>query len=100
LAGLLATAGPALAKDRVIAVDGVSKSDADRRVCVLVHVPDVQHADAAAERALAGQGAKKAPKPPAPPQSNSYTFTGLFWDVLPVVQNYNAAGAPPGLNPK
>lgn len=92
LVGLLATAGPAMAKDRVIAVDGVSKSNADRRVEILVHVPDGQDADAAAERALAGQGAKKAPKPPAPPQSNSYTFTGLFWDVLPVVQNYNKAG--------
>ncbi len=65
LAGLLATAGPAVAKDRVIAVDGVSKTDADRRVEILVHVPDGQDANAAAERALAGQGAKKAPKPPA-----------------------------------
>ena len=40
LAGLLATAGPAVAKDRVIAVDGVSKANADRRVEILVHVPD------------------------------------------------------------
>ena len=94
LVGLLATAGPAVAKDRVIAVDGVSKTNADRRVEILVHVPDGQDANAAAERALAGQGAKKAAKPPAPPQSNSYTFTGLFWDVLPVVQNYNGAGSP------
>ena len=58
-----------------------------------MHVPDGQDANAAAERALAGQGAKKAPKPPAPPQENSYSFTGLFWDVLPVVQNYNPAGS-------
>jgi len=94
LVGLLATAGPAVAKDRVIAVDGVSKTNADRRVEILVHVPDGQDANAAAERALAGQGAKKAPKPPAPPQENSYSFTGLFWDVLPVVQNYNGAGSP------
>ena len=94
LVGLLATAGPAVAKDRVIAVDGVSKTNADRRVEILVHVPDGQDASAAAERALAGQGAKKAPKPPAPPQENSYSFTGLFWDVLPVVQNYNGAGSP------
>ena len=93
LVGLLATAGPAVAKDRVIAVDGVSKTNADRRVEILVHVPDGQDANAAAERALAGQGAKKAPKPPAP-QQNSYSFTGLFWDVLPVVQNYNGAGSP------
>jgi hypothetical protein len=91
LVGLLATAGPAVAKDRVIAVDGVSKTNADRRVEILVHVPEGQDANAAAERALAGQGAKKAP-PPA--QENSYTFTGLFWDVLPVVQNYNGAGSP------
>ena len=40
LTGLLATAGPAVAKDRVIAVDGVSKANADRRVEILVHVPD------------------------------------------------------------
>ena len=94
LVGLLATAGPAVAKDRVIAVEGVSKSDADRRVEILVHVPEGQDANAAAERALAGQGAKKAPKPPAPPQENSYSFTGLKWDVFPVVQSYNGAGSP------
>jgi len=91
LAGLLATAAPATAKDRVIAVDGVSKADADRRVEILVHVPEGANADAAAERALAGQGAKKAP-PPEQPQESSYSFTGLEWDVFPVVQNYNGAG--------
>ena len=91
LLGLLATAGPAMAKDRVIAVDGVSKTDADRRVEILVHVPEGQNASAAADRALAGQGAKKAP--PQPPQENSYSFTGLRWTTLPVVQNYNDAGA-------
>ena len=92
LTGLLATAGPAVAKDRVIAVDGVSKSNADRRVEILVHVPDGADANAAAERALAGQGAKKAPKPPPEqPQSNSYSFTGLFWDTRRVTQNYNPA---------
>src|SRR5688572_29077387 len=94
LTGLLATAGPAVAKDRVIAVDGVSKSNANQRVEILVHVPDGQDANAAAERALAGQGAKKAQKPPAPPQENSYSFTGLKWDVFPVVQSYNGAGSP------
>ena len=92
LTGLLATAGPAMAKDRVIAVDGVSKSNADRRVEILVHVPDGANADAAAERALAGQGARKAPKPPEEPQSNSYSFTGLFWDTRQVTQNYNPLG--------
>ena len=94
LTGLLATAGPAVAKDRVIAVDGVSKADASRRVEILVHVPDGQSASDAAERALAGQGAKKAPKPPPEqPQSNSYSFTGLFWDTRRVTQNYNPAGS-------
>ena len=93
LAGLLATAGPAVAKDRVIAVEGVSKADSERRVEILVHVPDGQDANAAAERALAGQGAKKAPKPPAPPQENSYSFTGLVWDTGQVTQNYNPAGS-------
>jgi hypothetical protein len=93
LLGMLAVAGPAAAADKVIAVDGVAKGNADRRVEILVHVPDGQSASAAADKALAAQGAKKAPKPPAP-QENSYSFTGLFWDVLPVVQNYNPAGSP------
>ena len=88
--GLLATAAPAVAKDRVIAVSGVSKADADRRVEVLVVVPEGQSASAAADRALAGQGAKKAP--PEEPQSNSYSFTGLFWDTRSVTQNYNPLG--------
>ena len=93
LAGLLATAGPAMAKDRVIAVDGVSKADKSQRVEILVHVADGESAEAAAERALAGQGAKKAPKPPPEqPQSNSYSFTGLYWDTRRVTQNYNPVG--------
>ena len=95
LAGLLAAAGPAMAKDRVIAVDGVSKSNADRQVSILVHVPDGASASAAAEKALAGQGAKKAPKPPPEqPESYGYSFTGLKWDVFPVVQSYNGAASP------
>ena len=49
----------------MIAVDGVSKTNADRRVEILVHVPAGENADAAADRALAGQGAKKAPPQPA-----------------------------------
>jgi Matrixin len=93
LIGTLALAGPAAAADRVIAVDGVAKGNADRRVEILVHVPDGESASAAAEKALAGQGAKKAPKPPPEqPQSNSYSFTGLFWDTRNVTQNYNPAG--------
>jgi len=94
LMGTLALAGPAAAADRVIAVDGVAKGNADRRVEILVHVPEGQSADAAAERALAGQNARKAPKPPPEqPQSNSYSFTGLFWDTRSVTQNYNPVGS-------
>jgi hypothetical protein len=69
--GMLATAGPAMAADRVIAVDGVAKGNADRRVEILVHVPAGQSAHAAAEKALAGQDAKKAPPPPEEPQSQA-----------------------------
>ena len=93
LIGVLALAGPAAAADRVIAVDGVAKGNADRRVEILVHVPDGESASAAAEKALAGQGAKKAPQPPPEqPESNSFSFTGLFWDTRSVTQNYNPAG--------
>jgi len=95
LVGLLASAGSAMAAGKVIAVDGVAKGNADRRVEILVYVPEGQSADAAAEKALAGQGARKAPKPPEPPQENSYSFTGLVWDTGQVTQNYNPAGSPP-----
>ena len=69
-----------MAKDRVIAVDGVSKSNANRAWRSSCTCLRAQSASAAADRALAGQGAKKAP-PPQPPQENSYSFTGLFWDT-------------------
>jgi hypothetical protein len=91
LVGLIAAA-PAAAADRVIAVEGVAKGNADRRVEILVYVPSGENASAAGERALAEQGAKKAP--PEPPQASGFSFTGLRWDVLPVVQSYNGAGSP------
>ncbi len=95
LIGLLAAAAPSMAADReskvrVVAVDGVAKNDSDRRVEILVEVPAGSSAREAGDRALAGQGAKRAPQPP--PESQGFSFTGLFWDVLPVVQNYNGAG--------
>jgi hypothetical protein len=94
LIGALAAAAPAAAADRVIAVEGVAKGNADRRVEILVSVPAGQSARAAGDRALAGQGAErvKAKKPTAP-TSQGYTFTGLRWDRLPVRQSYNNAGA-------
>jgi hypothetical protein len=95
--GALAAAGPAMAADRearsrVVAVEGVAKGSADRRVEVLVVVPAGTSARAAGDRALAGQGARRAQAKPEAPQMQSYSFTGLKWDVMPVRQNYNAAG--------
>ena len=98
LIGALAAAAPAMAADRdsrsrVIAVEGVAKGNASRQVDILVEVPAGASARGAGDRALAAQGATRAKPKAQPPQSNTYTFTGLKWDVLPVVQNYNGAGA-------
>jgi hypothetical protein len=88
----MALAAPAAAAQRVIAVDGHARGDAGRQVEVLVAVPAGASARAAGDRALAAQGAVRAAKKPEPPTSSGYTFTGLRWDVLPVVQSYNPAG--------
>jgi hypothetical protein len=85
----LAGAAPALAADRVVTVDGVARGDARLRVDIVLVVHDGENARAAAKRALDAQGAKPAPPPP---QSSGFTLSGLFWDDLPVVQNYNPAG--------
>jgi hypothetical protein len=95
--GVLGAAGPATAADRearsrVVAVEGVAKGNADRRVEVLVVVPAGASARAAGRRALAGQGATRAPAKAEAPQAQRYSFTGLRWDVMPVRQSYNAAG--------
>ena len=92
LAAVLACAAPALARDRVIAVDGVAKHRSDLRVEILVQVPAGTSARAAALRALEAQNAK-----PAAPVSSAFTLNGLRWDNLPVVQHYNPAGQPTGL---
>jgi hypothetical protein len=99
LVGMLAAAVPATAADRasrsrVVAVEGVAKGKADRRVEVLVVVAAGTSARGAGDRALAAQGAVRAKPKPPPPQSNGYTFTGLKWGVLPVRQNYNPTGSP------
>ena len=88
VAATLGVAAPAMAAGEVISVDGVSKQDASRHVDILVQVQKGESRGQAKARALESQGAK--PTPPA--QSQGFTFTGLFWDVLPVVQNYNPAG--------
>ena len=95
LVGLLATAGPAVAKDRVIAVDGVSKTNADRRVEILVHVPAGRTRTRGRRARARGPGRAEGAEAAAPPQSNSYSFTGLFWDVLPVVAELQRRPAQP-----
>jgi hypothetical protein len=99
LIGVLATAASATAtaadresRERVIAVEGVAKGNADRRVEILVAVPAGASARAAGDRALAAQGATRTKAKPSAPQAQGYSFTGLRWDRLPVVQSYNAAG--------
>jgi hypothetical protein len=85
---MLGAAAPAMAA-KVVAVDGVSKSDASKRVEILVVVGKDESARAAKARALEAQHAKPAPPTPT---SNAYSFTGLRWDALPVRQYYNPAG--------
>ena len=85
----LAVAAPALARDRVVMVEGVARNDAGLHVDIVLTVNDGENVRAAARRALDANGAKPAP---APPQSSAFTLTGLFWNRLPVVQNYNPAG--------
>jgi hypothetical protein len=55
---------------------------------VYVHVQPGETAREATAEALAQQGARRA----APPTSGGPGFTGLVWDVLPVVQSYNPTG--------
>ena len=86
---VLAGAAPAVAKDRVVTVEGVARDNSSTRVEIVLAVKEGQNAGAAAERALTAQNARPAP---APPQSAAFTLNGLFWDALPVVQNYNPAG--------
>jgi Matrixin len=87
---MLGAAAPAMAA-KVVAVEGVSKSDPSKQVEILVVVGKDESEKAAKERALKSQGAKAKPEPP---QSNGYSFTGLRWDILPVKQYYNPLGQP------
>ena len=77
LAGLLATAGPAMAKDRVIAVDGVSKTNADRRVEILVHVPDGPERERRGRARARGPGREEGAEAASRRSRTRYSFTGL-----------------------
>lgn len=71
--------------DRVVSAAGTAHTGAGSLlVDVVVAVPAGQSAHALTRAALRDQGAK-------PVDESAYTFTGLFWNVLPVVQNYNPA---------
>jgi Matrixin len=56
---------------------------------VYVQVQPGETAREATNAALADQGARRVAPPPT---SGGPGFTGLVWDVLPVVQNYNPTG--------
>ncbi len=62
---------------------------------VIVLVPEGRSANAATAAALAAQGAR--PFALEDVQSQEFTVTGLVWDVLPVVQNYNDSNEPAGI---
>ena len=71
--------------DRVVSADGQAHTSAGALlVDVVVAVPAGQSARALTQRALRDQGAR-------PVEDDAYSFTGLVWDVLPVVQSYNPA---------
>jgi hypothetical protein len=93
LAALLFAALPtaASAEQRTASATGVANvQGADVYVEVFVQVPEGQSARQATEAALADQGALPQP----PPGPGGPGFTGLVWDVLPVVQSYNPLGEP------
>lgn len=71
--------------DRVVSAAGAAHTGAGSLlVDVVVAAPAGRSAHALTRAALRDQGAK-------PVDESAYTFTGLFWNVLPVVQSYNPA---------
>ena len=86
---LAALPAAASAAQRTASATGVAQvSGATALVEVYVQVQPGETAREATDAALAEQGARRA----APPTSGGPEFTGLVWDVLPVVQNYNPVG--------
>ncbi len=63
---------------------------------VLVLVAEGRSAEAATAAALAAQGAR--PFALDDIESQEFTFTGLFWESLPVVQYYNDSNEPAGID--
>ena len=91
--GAFTPQGEAASHPNVVSALGVAQVQGqDVFVEVTVLVPDGQSEQAATEAALAAQGAR--PFASAGLESAAFTLTGLKWDVLPVVQNYNPSGEP------
>jgi Matrixin len=83
----------ATAAERTASATGIAKVQGKKMLVeVFVQVPPGQTARQATDAALAKQGAKR--RPPSGGGSDGPGFTGLVWDVLPVVQSYNPAGQP------
>jgi Matrixin len=86
--------GVATASSQTASATGVANvRGANVLVEVFVEVPRGQTARQATNAALAEQGAQPQP-PPAAAGPGGPGFTGLVWDVLPVMQSYNPAGEP------
>ena len=92
--GALAASGGDKGKPTVVAALGTATTvqGQDVIVEVIVVVPPGANASEAARQALERQGAK--PFDSAGLGSAGFTVTGLVWDALPVVQNYNPSGEP------
>jgi Matrixin len=91
LAVVLVAALPASASaaQRTASATGIAEvRGATALVDVYVQVQPGETAREATNAALADQGARQV----APPTSGGPEFTGLVWDVLPVVQSYNPIG--------
>lgn len=98
---VLAVPGGSDGVSRVISVLGIAKVQGeDAIVDILVEVQPGQNANEVARAALAAQGAR--PFESASLGSAGFTVSGLVWDNLAVVQNYNPGSsntedAPAGL---
>jgi hypothetical protein len=91
LAAVLVAALPASASaaQQTASATGIAEvRGATALVDVYVQVQPGETAREATNAALADQGARQV----APPTSGGPEFTGLVWDVLPVVQSYNPIG--------
>ena len=86
-------AGQLPGQARVVGALGVAKVQGqDVFVDILVLVPAGEDATAAANAALARQGAR--PIDSAGLGSEGFTVFGLKWGAFPVIQNYNPANEP------